>query len=95
MNINMTMKMGFITKVVILVLIVYLSILLLNLRGKLQTAQTELTAVQTAVSAQEAENAELRGRIENQDDKETWIRIAKERLGLTEKGETVFYDSAK
>lgn len=92
---KMTLRSGFITKLVLLLLIVYLSITLINTRGKIQTASAELESVQTKVAAQEAENAELRTRIENKDDEATWIRIAKERLGLAEKGETVFYDSAK
>ncbi|MCQ2442287.1 MAG: septum formation initiator family protein [Oscillospiraceae bacterium] len=92
---KMTLKSGFITKLVLLLMIVYLSITLINTRGKIQTAGAELESVQAKVAAQELQNAELRTRIENKEDEDTWLRIAKERLGLTEKGETVFYDSAK
>lgn len=92
---KMTLKVGFITKLVLLLLIVYLSITLINVRGKLLTAGNELSEAKQLVAAQEAENAELRDRIANKDDPATWLRIAKERLGLTEKDETVFYDSAK
>lgn len=94
-NVDVTLKAGFVTKLVLLLLIVYLSISLINARGRIQTAAAELSAVQVQVSAQEAKNAQLRERIENKDDPETWVRTAKERLGLTEKDETVFYDSAK
>lgn len=92
---KMTLRSGFITKLVLLLLIVYLSITLINNRGKIQAAGAELAAMEAKVAAQEAENAELRALIQNKDDEATWLRIAKERLGLAEKGEIVFYDSAK
>lgn len=88
-----TTKASFITKIVILILIVYLSISLLNIRGKIQTASADYSAVQAQVNAQTAENAELEENIRNSDDPETVLEIAKEKLGLVEPGEVIFYDT--
>lgn len=88
-----TVKASFITKIVILIMIVYLSITLLNLRGDIQTAQATLDVVQSQAVAQTAENAALEEDIKNGDDPETILEIAKEKLGLVEPGEVIFYDT--
>lgn len=88
-----TTKASIITKAVILILIVYLSITLLNVRGRIQTAAADYADLQTQVVAQEAENAALEEHIENSDDQDTVLEIAKEKLGLVEDGEVVFYDT--
>lgn len=88
-----TIKASFITKLVILILIVYLSITLLNLRSQVQAANAEFSAVQAQTVAQSAENAALEEDIENGDDPATILEIAKEKLGLVEPGEVVFYDT--
>ncbi|MCD7929173.1 MAG: septum formation initiator family protein [Clostridiales bacterium] len=86
-------RASLITKCVILILIVYLSITLLNVRGKLQTASDDYADLQAQVTAQAAENAALEERLENQDDSDTVLAIAKEKLGLVEEGEVVFYSA--
>lgn len=88
-----TTKASFVTKAVILILIVYLSITLLNVRSRIQTAAADYTDLQSQVVAQEAENAALEEHIENSDDPDTVLEIAKEKLGLVEDGEVVFYDT--
>lgn len=88
-----TTKASFITKIVILILIVYLSISLLNIRGRIQNASADYSTVQAQVIAQTAENAALEENIRNSDDPETVLEIAKEKLGLVESGEVVFYDT--
>jgi cell division protein FtsB len=42
---------------------------------------------------QNAKNAALEEHIRNSDDKDTVLEIAKEKLGLVEEGEVVFYDT--
>lgn len=88
-----TVKASFITKIVILIMIVYLSITLLNLRGSIQSASANLAKLQAQTAAQAAENAALEEDIENGDNPETILEIAKEKLGLVESGEVVFYDT--
>lgn len=90
-----TVKASLITKIVILILIVYLSITLLNLRSDVQTAKANLAALQSKTSAQAAENAALEEDIENGRDAETILEIAKEKLGLVEPGEVIIYDTTK
>lgn len=81
------------TKVVIFILIVYLSISLLNLRSRVQTATDHYNDIQSQVVTQQAKNAAVEEHIRNSDDKETVLEIAKEKLGLVEEGEVVFYDT--
>lgn len=88
-----TTKASLITKVVIFVLIVYLSITLLNLRSRIQSANDHYNEVQSQVVTQNAKNAALEEHIRNSDDKGTVLEIAKEKLGLVEEGEVVFYDT--
>jgi cell division protein DivIC len=74
-------------------LIVYLSISLLNLRSRVQTATDHYNDIQSQVVTQQAKNAAVEEHIRNSDDKETVLEIAKEKLGLVEEGEVVFYDT--
>lgn len=88
-----TIRASFVTKIVILILIVYLSITLLNLRSSIQSANDSLADLQAQTAELAAENAALEEEIENGDDPETILEIAKEKLGLVESGEVVFYDT--
>lgn len=88
-----TTKASLMTKVVIFILIVYLSITLLNLRSRVQSATEHYDAVQNQVVVQQAKNAAVEEHIRNSDDQETVLEIAKEKLGLVEEGEVVFYDT--
>lgn len=87
-----TGRASLITKIVILILFVVVTIQLLNVRGKLQTAEADYNDVLAKVTAQEAENAALSEDIEHADDPDTVLDIAKEKLGLVEPGEVIFYD---
>ncbi len=88
-----TIRASFVTKIVILILIVYLSITLLNLRSSIQSANDSLADLQAQTTELATENAALEEEIENGDDPETILEIAKEKLGLVESGEVVFYDT--
>lgn len=88
-----TTKASFITKSVILILIVYLSITLLNVRGRIQTANETYAGLQEQVMELSAENAALEDHIKNGDDPQTILEAAKEKLGLVEPGEVVFYNT--
>lgn len=86
-------KTSFVAKIVILILFVVFMIQLLNLHGKIQTAKADYNTVSAKVAAQEAENAALAEAIQNADDPETVLDIAKEKLGLADPGEVIFYDT--
>ena len=76
-----------------LVLLIYVAITLLNVRGKIQTANAAYTALQTQVDAQTAENAALTEDIAASDDPEKKLEVAKEKLGLVESDEVIIYDT--
>lgn len=86
-------KTSFVAKIVILILFVVFMLQLLNLHGKIQTAKADYNAVAAKVTAQEAANAALEEDIQNADDPETILDIAKEKLGLADPGEVIFYDT--
>lgn len=87
-----TGRASLVTKIVILILFVVVTIQLLNVRGRLQTAQADYNDVLARVTAQEAENTALAEDIANADDPDTILDIAKEKLGLAEQDEVIFYD---
>ncbi len=88
-----TKKAGFITKLVILILIGYLSITLLNIRSQIKEAQGKYESLKTQIVSQEAKNAVLEEHLANRDDPQTILDIAKEKLELVEPGEVIFYDT--
>lgn len=86
-------RAGIITKVVVLILLIYIAITLLTVRSKIQTANTAYQTLQAKVDEQTAVNAALSSDIAKKDDPDTILAIAKERMGLLESGEIVFYDT--
>ena len=86
-------RAGIITKIVVLILLIYIATTLLSVRAKIQDANAAYQALQAQVDEQSAENAALASDIANKDDPDTVLAIAKERMGLLESGEIVFYDT--
>lgn len=86
-----TKKAGILTKLVILVLLVVIAIALLNLRSQLVTAQEDLDQIQAQVAAQIQVNADLTDAVENSGDPDRQADIARDKLGLVEPGERIFY----
>ena len=84
-------KAGILTKLVILVLLVVIAIALLNLRSQLVTAQEDLDQIQAQVAAQIQVNADLTDAVENSGDSDRQADIARDKLGLVEPGERIFY----
>ena len=74
-----TKRAGVLTKVVILAILIVVSIALLNLRSRL--------------SAAEQTRRELQAQVDNSDDPDTVLEVAKERLGLVNKDEVIFNDT--
>lgn len=83
---------GFLTRIIIIALLVYMVITLLDLRGKIQSAQADLESYQTQIEQQEQANAQLQSDVENGTDSQELEDIARYKLGLVEPGEKVFYD---
>lgn len=85
-----TKQAGLFTKIVVLVLLVYLATTLLDLRSQIASVQTERDTLKTQVTVQSQRNAELSDAVENKNDPERITDVAREKLGLVEPGEKVF-----
>ena len=81
---------GFLSKVVVLVLLVFVAITLLNVRGEVKDAQQQLEVYQAAVDEQQQVNAALEENIANSSDPDTVLDVAKDKMGLLEPGEDIF-----
>ena len=86
-------RSSFLSKIVVLILLVFVAITLLNVRGEIQTAQGELEQYQAAVDQQREVNAALEENIANSADPDTVLEVAKDKMGLVESGEVIFYDT--
>ena len=84
---------GFLSKVVVLILLVFVAITLLNVRGEVRDAQQQLEVYQAAVDEQQQVNAALEENIANSSDPDTVLDVAKDKMGLLEPGEVIFYDT--
>ena len=86
-------RAGFLTKLVIVVLLIYMATSLLDLRGKIQTILQEQEALTQQVEDQTLANQQLQEAIENSDDPDTLERVAREK-GYVKEGETLYIDVA-
>lgn len=86
-------RAGFLTKLVIVVLLIYMATSLLDLRGKIQTTLQEQDALTQQVEDQTLANQQLQEAIENSDDPDTLERVAREK-GYVKEGETLYIDVA-
>lgn len=84
-----TKKAGLLTKIIVLVMLIGLSITLLDLRSQLQEAQAQKEALTAEVNAQTQVNADLSDAVENSDDPERQMDIGRKSLGLVEPGEII------
>ncbi len=85
-------RAGFLTKIVVAILLVYMAIMLLNLRSKIRDAEAELDAYQAQIEEQQQINAQLESDVENGTAEDELESIARYKLGLVAPGEKVFYD---
>ena len=86
-------RAGFLTKLVVLVLLIYMAIAVLDLRGKIQSVEAERDILARQVTDQRLENQKLEDAIANSDDPEMLEQVARAR-GYVERGETLFIDVA-
>lgn len=86
-------RAGFLTKIVVLVLLIYMAISLLDLRGKIQDVQAQRDDLARQVSDQRLANKKLEDAIANSDDPEMLEQVARDR-GYVEENETLFIDVA-
>ena len=86
-------RAGFLTKIVVLVLLIYMALSLIDIRGKIQGVQTQRDDLARQVTDQRLENQKLADAIANSDDPEMQEQVARDR-GYVEKEETLFVDVA-
>ena len=86
-------RAGLVTKVVIVVLMIYMTISLLDLRTQIQTAQDQKDILAAQVAAQKLDNQQLTVAIENSDDPAMLESVARDK-GYVKPGETLYVDVA-
>ncbi len=86
-------RSGVLSKLVVLILLVFTAVTLLNIRSRLQAAEIQLSQYQEAVDQQRETNAALADDIANSGDPDTVLAVAKDKMGLVEEGEVIFYDT--
>ena len=82
-------KAGFLTKIVILTLLIATTLSLLRLRTQIQEAQVELEDKRLQVAQQTQVNADLRDAVDHSGDPARQADIARNELGLSGPGEKV------
>jgi len=91
---SMTFKRaGFLTKFVVLALLIYMAITVLDLRGKIRDVEAQRADLAQQVTDQRLENQRLEDAIANSDDPEMLEQVARDR-GYVERDETLFIDVA-
>ena len=80
------------TKIVILALIVYATVMLVNTHARVAAAEADRAALQLRVERMLQENAELEYDIDHAGDPDIIAEIARSKLGLVKPGERIFYD---
>lgn len=88
-----TKRAGLMTKLVVLAILIVVSISLLNLRSRINAAEAARTKLQAQVDEQTQRNAALEDDIANSDDPDVILEVAKEKLGLVNNEEVIFYDT--
>ena len=86
-------RTGFLAKIVVLALLIYMVISLLDLRGKIQDVQAQRDILARQVTDQRLENQKLADAIANSDDPEMLEQVARDR-GYVQENEILFIDVA-
>lgn len=85
-------KLGLLSTVVIMVLVVYSCITMVSLKVQTDEARARRDELQTQVDRYNQENSELQYSIENSTDPEIIEDVARNDIGLVRPGEKIFYD---
>ena len=84
-------KSGIITKIILTILIVYAVTTLAGLSAKIMDARQQQEVLTRQIEEISASNEELQYAIEHKDDEEVIAGIARDKLGLVQQDEEVFY----
>ena len=86
-------RAGFLTKLVVLALLIYMATSLLDMRGKIQGIREEQDALERQAAVQEMANQELSDAIAHSDDPEMLEEVARDK-GLVKENEELYIDVA-
>ena len=85
-------RSSLLTKVLILVLVVYATVTLVSLQNQVTIREAEAARLEAEIEAARQENLRLEQAIETLDTDEGVEAVARRKLGLVSKGEIVYYD---
>lgn len=85
-------KLGLISTIVIIAIVVYASITMISLKSQTDMARAKRDELQTQVDRITQENSELQYDIDNSTDPEIIEDVARNSIGLVKPGEKIFYD---
>lgn len=85
-------KAGLLTKLLILVMVVYAAYNIATVQANIADARQNLSSLTQEVEDAQQVNARLNYEIEHKDDPETIEQIARAKLGLVKPGEKIFFD---
>ena len=86
-------RAGFLTKIVVLALLIYLATSLLDLRSQIRETESLRNSLAEKVSSVELENRRLSDAIADSDDPATMEQVARDK-GYVQQGETPYIDVA-
>ncbi|MGM9522635.1 MAG: septum formation initiator family protein [Oscillospiraceae bacterium] len=84
-------RTGILTKIIIVVLLVYGVVTLMRLHSQIDTAEAAKLELEQQVADITAENEDMQYAIDNSEDEGVIRDIARDKLGLVEPGEEVYY----
>ena len=85
-------RSSLVTKLLILVLVVYATVTLVSLQNQVAEKNAEAEALESSIAATEQENQRLQQAIDALGTDEGVEEVARRKLGLVAEGEIVFYD---
>ena len=85
-------RSSLLSKILILVLVVYATVTLVSLQSQVTEKEAEAQALQSDITAAKQENLRLEQAIDALDTDEGVAAVAREKLGWVADGEIVFYD---
>lgn len=85
-------RSSLVTKLLILVLMVYAIVTLVSLQNQVEEKNAEAAALESSIAATQQENQRLQQAIDALDTDEGVEEVARRKLGLVAEGEIVFYD---
>ncbi len=85
-------RSSLLTKLLILVLVVYATVTLVSLQSQVTEKNAEAAKLESSIAATEQENQRLQQAVDALGTDEGVEEVARRKLGLVSEGEIVFYD---